>query len=146
VYWSWARLCNDYRESLKSDKSIQRNSWIIIGEELVGVDEYSNVVVMLTHFDKDTNNFILEPIMNKALDEGEICPFHFAAILDRHLSGKYEVQKYWVWPHTSRTKFSFTEAEIPQILQLRESIGIYGSELKQEYKRDYWVLKNQFNC
>lgn len=103
-----------------------------IGEELVGFRRYIEVIVILLHFDADTSNTVLEPLLTKALNEGKIRPIDFAQILDRHLSGDYTKQKYWLWPDANKEKYAFTENEIPQILKLRESIGIYGSTLKLE--------------
>ena len=108
-----------------------------IGEELVGFWGYNMVIVILLHFDADTSNTVLEPVLTKALNEGKIRPIDFAQILDRHLSGDYTKQKYWLWPDANKEKYAFTENEIPQILKLRESIGIYGSTLKLEKN---WLL------
>ena len=67
-----------------------------IGEEQVGFYKYGDVIKILTHFDYDTNNAVLEPVLRKALNEGKIWPIHFTQILDRHLGGKYTIQKYWI--------------------------------------------------
>jgi uncharacterized membrane protein YciS (DUF1049 family) len=114
-----------------------------IGEELVGFSRYLGVIAIMTHFDSDTSNAILEPVFKKARNEGKIRPIHSAQILDRHLGNKYTIQKYWTWPHMSKIKFSFSEADIPQIIKLRESLGIYDSEVRQEYKQGYWILRNK---
>ena len=53
-------------------------------------------------------------------------------------------QKYWLWPCSSKSeKLPFSEAKIPNIIKLRESIGIYESNFYQKKVRDYWVLKNE---
>ena len=113
-----------------------------IGEELVGFLGYNTLIVILLHFDVDTSNTVLEPVLTKALNEGKIQPVDFALILDRHLSGDYTKQKYWLWPDAKKKKYAFTENEIPQILKLRENIGIYGSGLKQENSWGYWKIRN----
>lgn len=115
-----------------------------IGEELVGFKGYLSVWGILLHFDADTSNTVLEPVLTKALNEGKISPIHFAYILDRHLSGDNTKQKYWLWPDKNKEKYAFMENEIPQILKLRESIGIYGSGLKQEKRGNYWVIRNTY--
>ena len=97
-----------------------------IGEELVGFRRYNDVIVILLHFDADTSNTVLEPVLTKAIDEGKIMPIDFAQILYRHLSGDHTKQKYWLWPDANKEKYPFTENEIPQILKSRENIGIYG--------------------
>jgi len=116
-----------------------------IGEELVGFKGYLNVITILTHFDSDTNNLILDPIFKKARNEGRIWPIHSSQILDRHLGNKFTIQKYWTWPDMSKTKYPFSDVDIPKIIELRESIGIYDSKVRQEYKRGYWILRNKFN-
>ena len=116
-----------------------------IGEEQVGLYKYGDVITILIHFDRDTSNTILEPILRKALKEGEIYPIDFTAILDRHLGGKYTIQKYWTWPDLNKKKYPFTEADIPKIIKLRESVGIYGSSLRQEKRGKYWIIRNEIN-
>lgn len=112
-----------------------------IGEELVGVDRYIDVWVILLHYDRDTNNTVLEPILEKAREEGKILPDEMAMIIDRHLGNKYTIQKYWTWPCIEKEKLQFTEADIPKIIKLRESIGIYDLWVKQEvYKGIYTLL------
>jgi len=123
-----------------------------IGEELVGFYKYGAVITILTHFDQDTSNASLEPVLRKALNEGKIWPIHFAQILDRHLGGKFTIQKYWTWPDTNKKKYLFTESDIPQIIKLRESIGIYDLWVKQEIYNGFysifsgklWILVNYY--
>jgi len=116
-----------------------------IGEELVGFKGYNNIIAIFTHFDLDTNNTILEPILRIALNEGKIWPIHFTQILDRHLGGKFTIQKYWTWPDRNKKKYEFSESDIPKIIKLRESIGIYGSTLSQFYSRGSWLLQSHIN-
>jgi len=123
-----------------------------LGEELVGKKGYLNVRMLLLHFDDDTNNLILEPYLNKAWEEGKILPTHYAEIQDRHLRGVYYIQKYWMWRCIEKEKLQFVETDIPKIIKLRESIGIYDLSLRQEeYKglyrlisKDRWKLVNYY--
>ena len=103
-----------------------------IGEELVGVNGFLSVRAILLHYDRDTTNAVLEPILEKAREEGKIVPWYMVESLDRHLGGKYNIQKYWLWPYVDKEKLQFTEADIPQIMKLREDIGIYDLWVKQE--------------
>ncbi|PCJ24055.1 MAG: hypothetical protein COA97_10420 [Flavobacteriales bacterium] len=117
-----------------------------IGEELVGYKGYVNVLAMLLHFDIDTNNTVLEPVLRKALNEGKILAIDFSIIIDRHLGDKYTIQKYWTWPYVGKEKLQFSEADIPKIIKLRESIGLYGLSLRQEeYRKGHWRLINKYN-
>ncbi|PCI96531.1 MAG: hypothetical protein COB15_09775 [Flavobacteriales bacterium] len=117
-----------------------------IGEELVGSKSSHNVILLLIHFDKDTNNSVLEPILKKAINEGKVLPLHAAQFIDRHLFNHNGTQKYWTWNWNSKgKKFPFSESDLPKIIELRESIGIYGSELWQEKKGEYWVIRNKYN-
>jgi len=109
-----------------------------LGEEILGDDSYK-VTIMLLHFDKDTLNQVLEPILNSALDEGTILPLDYARIIDRHLYNYVGFQKYWTWSCTSKSKFELTESEI---LKKREEIGVFGISVSQEFKNGMWILKN----
>jgi hypothetical protein len=108
------------------------NQYGFLGEEIVGSERASLVFVMLLHYDQDTNNIVLEPILEKARKKGKIELFRYAMILDRHLGGKYTIQKFWIWPYVGKAKLEFSEDDIPGIIQLRESIGIYDLGLRQE--------------
>ena len=115
------------------------------GEELVGRKRYVEVIVMLYHYDQDTNNTILEPVLEKARKQGRIGLSDYAEILDRHLGGKYTIQKYWMWPYVGKEKLQFSEADIPKIIKLRESIGVYDLGLRQEkIKYGNWRLINYY--
>jgi hypothetical protein len=123
-----------------------------LGEELVGYKNYNSVITILLHFDFDTTNKILEPYLEIARKEGKIQLNHFAIIQDRHLGGKYNIQKYWMWGYVDKEKLKFSESDIPNIIKLRESIGIYDLKIKQvPYKGIYsifsgplWELKNYY--
>ena len=115
------------------------------GEELVGRSRANKVFTILLHYDADTNNIILGPVLEKARREGKIGLMRFAMIQDRHLGGEYTIQKYWFWPYIGKEKLQFSEADIPKIMKLRESVGIYGTTLSQEeYKKGHWRLVSDY--
>jgi len=116
-----------------------------IGEELVG-SRWHKVNILFLHFDRDTSNLLLEPILTNAVQNGEMLPLHATRILDRHLFTHTGTQKYWTWNVSQKGEsLPFSDIDIPEILMLRENIGIYGSKLTQINKRNYWLNKNEFN-
>jgi len=113
-----------------------------IDEELIGPEKAESVFILLLHFDADTNNSVLEPVLKRALNEGKIEPKWYTMILDRHLGGDFAKQIYWTWPDSSKERYPITEDDIPEILKMRESIGLYNSVLKLERRRGYWIIAN----
>jgi hypothetical protein len=116
-----------------------------IGEELVGSRAHK-FYIMLIHFDSDTNNRVLLPILNNALENGTILPVEYAHILDRHSYNQDNTRKYWIWPCANKgDKLPFNDSDVPNIMKARESIGIYDSKIWQQKKRNYWILKNEYD-
>jgi hypothetical protein len=111
-----------------------------LGEEVLGEKSYKAKIILL-HYDSDTLNKVLEPILDAALDRGKLLPMDYARIIDRHTNNFTSLQKYWTWPCTSESKFNFSELEV---MKKRESIGIYGSRVSQEYKHGMWFLINSY--
>ncbi|MEM1320095.1 MAG: hypothetical protein AAGG75_07535 [Bacteroidota bacterium] len=115
------------------------------GEEEIG-RSVTNMEIILLHFDKDTDNEQLGGILQAALSAGKIRPLMFAQIQDRHSYYHDGTQQYWTWPCASKgEKLSFSDEEVPQILQRREGIGIYGSTLDQKLIRKWYILQSGFN-
>ncbi len=114
-----------------------------IGEELIGHNSFK-VYIMLLHFGTDTNNTILQPVLNQALKEGKILPIEYATILDRHSYYQTNTQTYWTWPCSSKTKLPIPKSDFQKIEELRKSVGIFGSEFWQEKKGQLWILRNEF--
>lgn len=140
------KLRNDFQstDSLNIDYLLRLfERYGFIGEELVG-DRYFGVIVLLTHFDADNENKVLKPIFIKARKEGKILPLNSAQIMDRHSYNYDHTQTYWTWAWSSREKFGFSDSDIDRIKELREGIWIYGSELSQETKRGFWVVRNKY--
>ena len=108
-----------------------------LDEGKVGRENNYKVEVMLLHFDKDTSNVVLQPILDKALANGQITPQWYTITLDRHLYACKLPQKFYGWPML-RSDPKLSEEEINEINKLRESIGIYGSDIKIEETRGHW--------
>lgn len=140
------KLRNDWRrtDSLNIDYLLKLfDRYGFIGEELVG-DRYLSVITILIHYDADHKSNVLKPIFDKARKEGKILPLNSAQIMDRHSYNFDHTQTYWTWSWGSREKFDFSNSDMDRIIALREGIWIYGSELSQESKRDYWIIRNHF--
>ena len=102
-------------------------------------DSYNIVFPLLLHFDKDTNNLVLQPILDKALTKGQINPYTYALILDRHLNSCQLPQKYYAWP-VLRSDPKLSEEDIKQINKLRKSIGMYEDEIVIKETRGHWMV------
>jgi len=110
-----------------------------LDESKVGFQNYLKVEIMMLHFDRDTTNVLLQPILDEALTNGQITPLKYAMILDRHLENSDEVQKFWTWFFIDSDP-QFSKEEKKEIIKLRESIGLYGTELVvNEYKGTYTI-------
>ncbi|PHQ78360.1 MAG: hypothetical protein COB65_13975 [Thalassobium sp.] len=141
LYENWAKTDSSNINCLL--KLIEQYGFL--GEELVGFQGYIDITLILVHFDTDTSNTILEPILTKALYEGKVLPEDFAYIIDRHLYFSGSPVKYWLFSWSSATKIFQSDAEITKILELRESIGLYGSKLwQEEYKDGHWRIRNDY--
>ena len=100
-----------------------------LGEDKVGSEKNGIVEMLLLHFDKYTSNVVLEPILDKALVNGQITPHWYALILDRHLYACKLPQKYYAWPML-RSDPGLSKEEITKVVELREEVGMYGSRFK----------------
>jgi len=116
-----------------------------IGEELVGAEKAPYIHRFLLHFDKDTNNLILKPILDSALNNGKILPIAYCQIIDRHLYYQNQTQQFWTWAIATKSRLKFSTEEKESIILNRESIGIFYSEVSVEKKSNYWILKNTFH-
>ena len=138
----YLKSSNDKRlvNSIRFKKSlVLRNEWLKIDSsniqtllqlielkgfpsvDRVGERAYSNAQLLLLHFDEDTNNRILNPILTKFLETGEIFPSDYARIIDRHHSrdGK---QVYYEWRPCLYELLSNQEKE--RVSQARKEIGL----------------------
>ncbi len=108
-----------------------------LDESKIGYERYRSIFILLLHFDTDTNNSLLQPIFDKALAKGQINPYTYALILDRHLNSNNLPQNYYAWPDL-RSDPKLSEEEIKQINNLREDIGMYHDEIIIEETRGDW--------
>ena len=93
----------------------------------VGERAYSNAQLLLLHFDEDTNNHILKPILTKYLKSGDIFPSDYARIIDRHHS-KNGKQLYYEWRPCLYEHLSNQEKE--KVSQARKEIGLNPKTFK----------------
>lgn len=93
------------------------------GERRITLGSYNNAFIILLHFDKDTGNIILKPILDKALAEGDLLPRDYAWIVDRRRAwtSKNPQLPYYFMPN-GLDKLS--EEEILEINQRRKAIGL----------------------
>lgn len=111
-----------------------------LGEEVLGAKSYKAKLLLL-HFDRDSLNRVLEPILDAALNKRKLLPLDYAQIIDRHIYNYTRLQEYWTWPCTSESKFNFSDLEV---MEKRESIGFYGLRVGQEYRPGMWFLINSY--
>ena len=111
---------------------------------LIGTENWYNFQVQLFHFDSDTNNLVLEPVLRKALSKNLISPITYSVTMDRHSYSTTGTQIYWTSPFdTNNPHFSVSEKE--KIILLRESIGIYGFTFEFiKNKNGKWVVMNTY--
>jgi len=111
------------------------------GEAILGSKKEYNLFVMLLHFDNDTNNRVLGPIIEKALSKGFITPLSYSLLLDRHLYHTTGTQKYWAWPLLSWDP-QLNQEEIDKANDFRKKIGL-SSTIKSIDKRGKdWIITN----
>ena len=110
-----------------------------LDERKIGEERYAAVFVLLLHFDKDTSNTVLQPILDRALAKGQITPVSYALILDRHLNSCNLPQKFYSWPML-RSDPKLSEEDINQISDLRADIGIYENEIIINEARGFWSV------
>jgi hypothetical protein len=123
------------------------NKYGFIGEEMLGLNNYSmTTAIILLHYDKDTNNVDLGPILKKALLEFKISPLSYALIIDRHLYYVSKCQRYWTWfmlgADSRNSDPELSAQEINEIIRLREGIGLWGTQYKIGNYRGVWMLNN----
>ena len=87
----------------------------------VGELAYLNAQLLLLHYDEDTNNLILKPILTMYLKTGEIFPSDYARIIDRHHSRNGK-QLYYEWRPCLYETLSNNEKE--RVSLARKEIGL----------------------
>jgi len=83
-----------------------------------------NAFIVLLHMDRDKNNEVLKPILDKALSEGEIWPRGYAWIVDRRRAWGDEKLEPYYYHMPSKKYDSFSLERINEINRRRDSIGL----------------------
>ncbi len=93
-------------------------------EKLIGHASAQNAFVMLLHMDRDKNNKIFKPILDKAYNEGQIWPRGYAWIIDRRRAwGEEKLEPYYY--HMPSKEFeNYSKEQINEINIRRDSIGL----------------------
>ncbi|PCI94491.1 MAG: hypothetical protein COB15_13930 [Flavobacteriales bacterium] len=112
-------------------------------EKRVGKEAYGNAFIILLHFDKDEDNQILKPIIDKALIEGDIEPSDYAWIIDRRLSwGRQRKDPYYYQMPIGAEILS--EGEVVEVNRRRKEIGLRklfeGIEIKKDDMSISWKI------
>lgn len=94
------------------------------GESIIGHASAFNAFIMLLHMDRDKNNEILKPILDKAYDSGQLGPRGYAWIIDRRRAwGSEKLEPYYY--HMPSEKYdSFSKEQRQEIDRRRDSIGL----------------------
>jgi len=164
VYYANCKNNNDFEVSsdkcLKSKKLVEESTEVLssniefllnlmeehgyISEKMIGSKNHYNFHVQLLHFDRDTNNLVLGPILFEALKNNQISPLTYAVTIDRHLYSTTGTQKYWTSAFQTHNP-NLTEKEVQEVLQLREDIGIFGSSFNFKLVRNKeWKVVNTY--
>lgn len=88
----------------------------------VGQKSYNHAMILLVHFDRDTNNKILLPILDNALANKEIEPTYYAWITDRHYALFGGPQNYY--SHDPCAFLKLPMADRNRVLINRQKIGL----------------------
>ncbi len=91
-------------------------------EKRVGNAELSALVILL-HYDVDSTNEIMKPVLDSALIQGDIWPQHYAWIIDRRMMwGQGKLPYYYEFSKKGIEKLSATEME--EVNRRRRLIGL----------------------
>lgn len=110
------------------------------GELLLGKHHYSFFKDLL-HFDDDTNNVILKPILDEAFSKGYVSPVLYSSLLDRHEYNTMGTQKYWAWPYVDKDP-GLTKEEIEKANFERSQIGINSKIKEIRHSGQDWIIVN----
>lgn len=94
------------------------------GEKLIGHESAFNAFIMVLHLDRDKNNKIFKPILDKAYNDGQLWPLEYAWIVDRRRAwGDDELEPYY-YHMPSKVYDNFNLEQINEINRRRDSIGL----------------------
>ncbi len=123
-------------------KLIEQHGYI--GEEMLGTNHAYSFRVQIFHFDTDTNNVVLGPILEQALIEHKLTPLMYSLAIDRHLFQTTGRQIYWTSSFNTDNP-NLSEQEIANVLKLREDIGIFGSDFNfSQDGNGKWRINNTY--
>jgi len=109
-------------------------------EKLVGQVASEHAIILMIHFDTDTNNYILKPILDEALRKGDILPNNYAWIIDRRLVNSGKAPYYYKIPYGIE---NLTKDKKIEVDQRREKIGLGKLSETQIVvkKKNYYKVK-----
>lgn len=94
------------------------------GEKIIGHESAFNAFIMLLHMDRDQNNQIFKPILDKAYNDGQLWPRGYAWIVDRRRAwGKEQLEPYY-YHMPSKNYDNFNIEQINEVNRRRDSIGL----------------------
>ena len=92
-------------------------------ENVVGPNEYDKAFTILLHFDRDTNNVILGPILDSALVTGKIKPRDYAWIVDRRYMSVGKTPPYFHIPTVNYEMLSAEEKANVDMRRIQIGLG-----------------------
>jgi len=112
------------------------------GQAAIGSKNDYPYYLLLLHFDTDTNNRILKPYLDEALEKGYLTTLTYTYVLDRHEYHTMGTQTYWLWPILKEDP-NLTDEQIAEANERRKSMGIFSKISSIEKKGDDWLIINE---
>ena len=92
-------------------------------EKLVGHITASRAFIIILHMDRDKNNKVFKPVLDKAYNDGFISPRSYAWIVDRRRAwGEDKLEPFYYQMPSKKFK-TFNQNQIDEINKRRDSIG-----------------------
>lgn len=110
------------------------------GEKAVGSISAEKAYIILLHFDSDTSNVVLKPILDQALAEGNISPMNYATIEDRRRVTAGKAPYYYAIPFGIE---KLPAEEVDKVNQRRQQIflgKVSESQIIKKTKKYYRVI------
>jgi hypothetical protein len=118
-----ARQDNNFEKSKFVDSTNMESMLELIhkygypSEKIIGSESAFNAFIILLHMDRDTNNIIFKPILDKAYHDGFLSPIGLSWIVDRR---RVDMEPYYY--HFFEKKLS--AEELIEVNRRRDSIGL----------------------
>nr|WP_299206797.1 hypothetical protein [uncultured Brumimicrobium sp.] len=112
------------------------------GQAAIGTKYEFDYYRLILHFDTDTNNRILKPYLDEALEKGYLTTLTYTYVLDRHEYHTMGTQTYWSWPILKEDP-NLTDEQIAEANERRKSMGIFSKISSIEKKGDDWLIINE---